>query len=88
MPGGVVNIVTGDKATLGLELARHDVVDAIWAFGPLAGAADIEKASDGNLKQTWTETIARDWNDQAISAGRELLARATQVKNIWVPWGE
>jgi len=88
VPGGVVNIVTGDKATLGLELARHDAVDAIWAFGPLAGAADIEKASAGNLKQTWTETIARDWNDQAISAGRELLARATQVKNIWVPWGE
>jgi aldehyde dehydrogenase (NAD+) len=88
VPGGVVNIVTGDKASLGLELAKHDAVDAVWAFGPLAGPAEIEKASAGNLKQTWTETVARDWSDPAISAGREVLARATQVKNIWVPWGE
>ena len=88
VPGGVINIVTGDKAALGLELAKHDAVDAIWAFGPLAGVAEIEKASAGNLKQTWTETVARDWNDPATSAGREVLARATQVKNIWVPWGE
>jgi aldehyde dehydrogenase (NAD+) len=84
----VVNIVTGDKASLGLELAKHDAVDGIWAFGPLANAAALEKASAGNLKQTWTETAARDWSDDASSAGRELLGRATQVKNIWVPWGE
>jgi aldehyde dehydrogenase (NAD+) len=88
VPGGVVNIVTGDKASLGLELAKHDAVDGIWAFGPLANAAALEKASAGNLKQTWTETAARDWSDDASSAGRELLGRATQVKNIWVPWGE
>ncbi|HVY21315.1 MAG TPA: aldehyde dehydrogenase family protein [Bauldia sp.] len=88
VPGGVVNIVTGDKASLGLELAKHDAVDAIWYFGTGEGAAAIEKASAGNLKQTWTETVARDWGDDATSAGRELLARATQVKNIWVPWGE
>ncbi|MEJ0013835.1 MAG: aldehyde dehydrogenase family protein [Bauldia sp.] len=88
VPGGVVNIVTGDKAALGVELAKHDAVDAIWYFGNGEGAAAIEKASAGNLKQTWTETVARDWNDDAISAGREVLGHATQVKNIWVPWGE
>ncbi len=88
VPGGVVNIVTGDRAVLGLELAKHDAVDAIWYFGSADRAAEIERASAGNLKQTWTETVARDWNDAAISGGRELLGRATQVKNIWVPWGE
>jgi aldehyde dehydrogenase (NAD+) len=88
VPGGVVNIVTGDKAALGLELAKHDAVDAVWYFGNVEGAAAIEKASAGNLKQTWTETVARDWSDDAISGGREMLMRATQVKNIWVPWGE
>jgi len=88
VPGGVVNIVTGDKASLGIELAKHDAVDAIWYFGSQEGAAQIERASAGNLKQTWTETVARDWGDDAVSAGRELLQRATQVKNIWVPWGE
>jgi aldehyde dehydrogenase (NAD+) len=88
VPGGVVNIVTGDKMALGLELAKHDAVDAVWYFGNVEGAGAIEKASAGNLKQTWSETVVRDWNDDAVSAGRELLMRATQVKNIWVPWGE
>ena len=46
------------------------------------------RASTGNLKQTWTETVARDWSDPAVAAGRELLQHATQVKNIWVPYGE
>jgi aldehyde dehydrogenase (NAD+) len=84
----VVNIVTGDKETLGLELAKHDAVDAIWYFGGPAGAAAIERASAGNLKQTWTETVVRDWSDPAIGGGRELMRRATQVKNIWIPYGE
>ena len=88
VPGGVVNIVTGDKAALGLELAKHDAVDAIWAFSGADAITAIERASAGNLKQTWTETVVRDWADPAISAGRDLLARATQVKNIWVPYGE
>jgi aldehyde dehydrogenase (NAD+) len=88
LPGGVVNIVTGDKRALGFELAKHDAVDAIWYFGDEEGAAAIEKASTGNLKQTWTETVARDWYDPAIGGGRELLGKATQVKNIWIPYGE
>jgi aldehyde dehydrogenase (NAD+) len=88
VPGGVVNIVTGDKRALGLELAKHDAVDAIWYFGSGAAAAEIERASAGNLKQTWTETVARDWGDATIGGGRELLRHATQVKNIWIPYGE
>jgi aldehyde dehydrogenase (NAD+) len=88
VPGGVVNIVTGDKRALALELARHDAVDAVWYFGDRAGAAEIERASAGNLKQCWTETVARDWGDPVTSGGRDMLARATQVKNIWIPSGE
>jgi aldehyde dehydrogenase (NAD+) len=88
VPAGVVNIVTGDKRALGLELAKHDAVDAVWYFGDAEGAAAIERASAGNLKQTWTETVARDWGDPAVSGGREILGHATQVKNIWIPYGE
>ncbi len=88
LPGGVVNIVTGDKRALALELAKHDAVDAIWYFGNADAAADMERVSAGNLKQTWTEAVARDWDDPAIGGGRELLGRACQVKNIWIPYGE
>ena len=88
MPGGVVNIVTGDKRALALELAKHDAVDALWYFGNQEGATALEKASAGNLKQTWCETVRRDWDDAAIGGGRDLLAHACQVKNIWIPYGE
>jgi aldehyde dehydrogenase (NAD+) len=30
----------------------------------------------------------RDWLDATESEGREFLREATQVKNIWVPYGE
>jgi len=88
LPGGVLNIVTGSRGSLGLELARHDAVDAIWAFGTKDEVKPLEAASTGNLKQTWSETAARDWSDSRVSGGRELLGRATQVKNIWIPFGE
>jgi aldehyde dehydrogenase (NAD+) len=88
VPAGVVNIVTGAKAVLAVELAKHDAVDAVWYFGDRGGAATVEKASTGNLKQVWTESVVRDWDDPATGGGRELLAHAVQVKNIWIPYGE
>lgn len=88
VPAGVVNIVTGDRAALTLELARHEEVNGVWWFGSAATAGSIEKASTGNLKQVWTETVQRHWFDVRQGEGREFLARATQVKNIWVPYGE
>ncbi len=88
VPAGVVNIVTGDRAALALELAKHEEVDGVWCFGPAAMGAAVEKASTGNLKQVWAESVQRDWFDARQGEGREFLARATQVKNIWVPYGE
>jgi aldehyde dehydrogenase (NAD+) len=57
MPEGLTNMFTGDRMKLGLELAKHDAVDAIWSFGPRAMAEAFETASAGNLKQTWCETV-------------------------------
>ncbi|MGN6536138.1 MAG: aldehyde dehydrogenase family protein, partial [Mesorhizobium sp.] len=88
VPAGVVNIVTGDRAALALELARHEEVDGLWWFGSAATAGNLEKASAGNLKQVWTETVQRDWFSSAQGEGTDFLAKATQVKNIWVPYGE
>jgi aldehyde dehydrogenase (NAD+) len=49
-------------------------------------AEALEKASAGNLKQTWCETVARDRTDDQISVGRDTFAHATQVKNVWIPY--
>ncbi|TNC72743.1 aldehyde dehydrogenase family protein [Rubellimicrobium roseum] len=88
LPSGVVNIVTGEREVLARTLAEHDDVAGMWYFGTVAGAKMVEAASAGNLKQTWTEDgAARDWFGP-VGQGREFLHRATQVKNVWVPYGE
>jgi aldehyde dehydrogenase (NAD+) len=89
VPAGVVNIVTGERDALARVLAEHDQVDAVWYVGPAEGCAMVERASVGNMKQTWTnDGKARDWFDPAQSEGAAVLGHATQVKNIWVPYGE
>ena len=47
----------------------------------------VEKASAGNLKPVWTSYGAEpDWRSLAAQ-GRTFLRHATQVKNIWTPYG-
>ena len=88
VPAGVINIVTGAKDALAKVLAEHDDVDAVWYFGHQAAGAEVERASAGNMKRTWVEWHPRDWQDSSHGEGREFLREATQVKNIWIPYGE
>jgi aldehyde dehydrogenase (NAD+) len=89
LPGGAVNIVTGYASQLLKTLAEHDDVDAIWCFGDEKSAAAAKAMSVGNLKQVWTnEGRAIDWFNPKLAEGRWFLEHATQVKNIWVPYGE
>ncbi|MDP3862838.1 MAG: aldehyde dehydrogenase family protein [Phaeovulum sp.] len=86
LPGGVVNIITGARDELAKTLAQHDDVAAMWYCGSAEGGAMVEAESAGNLKATWT-LRNRDWQGPGAQ-GPRFLARATQVKNIWVPYGE
>jgi aldehyde dehydrogenase (NAD+) len=89
VPAGVVNIVTGERDVLAKVLAEHEGVDALWYCGSPSGAKMVEAASISNLKATWTEGgLKRDWLSASQSQGRAFLRRATQVKNIWAPYGE
>jgi aldehyde dehydrogenase (NAD+) len=88
VPAGVVNIVTGAKDALAKVLAEHDDVEAMWYFGSHDGARAVEFASASNMKRTWATWHPHDWSDPRQSEGREFLHEATQVKNVWVPYGE
>ena len=88
VPAGVVNIVTGPRDSLAKTLAEHDDVDAVWYFGSRDGVRAVELASAGNMKRTWAEFDSRGWADAAEGEGRDFLREATQVKNIWIPYGE
>jgi len=89
LPGGVVNIVTGLRDELTPVLAAHDDVGGVWYFGTAEGSAEVERLSAGNMKRTWVDHgRGRDWSDPRQAEGQEFLEQATQVKNIWVPYGE
>ncbi|WP_417253864.1 aldehyde dehydrogenase family protein [Celeribacter sp.] len=83
VPAGVVNILTGSHGDLAKTMAGHLDVGAVWSFSSAEISGVIERESAGNLKRTWVnngqtrEYPARDW-----------LAQATEVKTIWVPYGE
>ncbi|WP_055047743.1 aldehyde dehydrogenase family protein [Devosia sp. A16] len=88
VPPGVLNIVTGESKVLARTLAEHDGIDAIWFAGDAETSAMVEKASAGNVKQTWTSRgLFYDLSDKAKFEGDYFLRRATQVKNVWVPYG-
>ncbi|UWQ98756.1 aldehyde dehydrogenase family protein [Rhodobacteraceae bacterium S2214] len=79
VPAGVVNIITGDHAELAPHMGKHMDIDAVWSFSPQDLAATIEAGSATNLKRTWIT--------QAPTT-KEALMQATEVKNVWVPYGE
>jgi aldehyde dehydrogenase (NAD+) len=89
VPPGVVNIVTGERDLLAKTLAEHDEVAAHWYVGTAEGSAMVERESAGNLKATWVNHgHARDWFSASEGQGEVYLRHATQIKNIWVPYGE
>ncbi|HHB81184.1 MAG TPA: aldehyde dehydrogenase family protein, partial [Aliiroseovarius sp.] len=88
VPAGVVNILTGQHADLAAPLAGHLDVDAVWSHSGADISALVEHESAGNLKRTWVNNAqSRDWFAPEAE-GREFLDHATEVKTIWVPYGE
>ncbi len=89
LPAGVLNIITGPSNDLSEVLAAHDAVDGLWYFGDKEGSTNVEKLAADNMKRTWVNYgLFRDWNNPSHGEGQEFLHHATQVKNIWVPYGE
>jgi len=89
VPAGVVNIVTGQREGLMKVLAEHQQVDGLWYHGTPLDCKAVEEASVGNLKRTWVNRgLARNWNDKTEGQGKQFLREATQVKNIWIPYGD
>jgi aldehyde dehydrogenase (NAD+) len=89
LPGGALNIVTGSADELARTLATHGDVDAVWRHdGSAEGCAEVERLSSETLKRTWVGGArGRDWFDAKQACGRTVLQHASQVKNVWIPYG-
>ena len=89
IPPGVINIVTGDKDELSNQLVGHAEVDGVWCWADSATVAKVETTSALDLKRLWIHSDGdRDWLDPDQGEGLEFLRNATEVKNIWTPYGD
>jgi len=88
VPAGVVNILSAvNPDAVAKVLAEHDDVDSVWYFGPQKGGGEVEAASVSNMKRTWVSSdLFRNWREERKISMR-FLREATQMKNIWVPFG-
>lgn len=86
VPAGAVNILTGSHLDLAAPMAAHMNIDAVWSFSSSDISGEIERASASNLKRTWVNNgHARDWTH---ADSNSFLAAATEVKTVWIPYGE
>ncbi len=83
VPAGVVNILTGSHAELAPQAAAHADLDAVWSHSGSDLSAVIEAGAAGNLKRTWVN------HGKALPlTTAAVLEAATEVKSVWIPYGE
>lgn len=88
LPGGVLNILTGSKAELGDVLSKHYDVEAVFCFDSVELCTQVEGLAADNMKRTWLSYgKSYNWLSLPSSWMETALQHATQVKNIWIPYG-
>jgi len=90
VPGGYVNILTAKENELNKTLSQHENIEGIWYFGAdSAQRSEIVKNTTSNIKRYWCpEEKHLDWTNTSEEFLNEFLYQSTQVKNIWIPYGE
>jgi aldehyde dehydrogenase (NAD+) len=89
LPGGVINIVTGNQEVLTEVLAKHYDIEGMWYWGSRQGSKMVEEEAAASMKRTWVNYgLYHDWDDDEQGQGETFLRRAIEIKNIWIPYGE
>ena len=86
VPGGVVNVLTGDAAELGTWLAEHADVDGIDLTGAPAGRAmELEREAAGTVKRVVRPSATEpDWS---ADPGLSRITPFLETKTVWHPIG-
>jgi acyl-CoA reductase-like NAD-dependent aldehyde dehydrogenase len=86
VPGGTVNLLTGDAEELGTWLAEHADVDAIDLTGAPAGRAmEFEREAAGTVKRVLrTPAQEPDWT---ADPGLSRMTPFLETKTVWHPIG-
>jgi acyl-CoA reductase-like NAD-dependent aldehyde dehydrogenase len=84
VPGGVVNLLTGDATELGTWLAEHADVDGIDLTGaPTDRAMEFERAAAGTVKRV----IRPQEPDWTADPGLGRMTPFLETKTVWHPIG-
>ncbi len=85
VPGGVVNLLTGDAAELGPWLAEHADVDGVDLTGAGPLAMELERSAAGTLKRVVRPPAEEpDWT---ADPGLSRMTPFLEVKTVWHPMG-
>jgi acyl-CoA reductase-like NAD-dependent aldehyde dehydrogenase len=85
VPGGVVNVLTGDSAELGPWLAEHADVDALDLAGAGPVAAELERSAADTIKRVLRAPA--DEPDWAADPGLDRMRPFLETKTVWHPIG-
>jgi len=87
---GSINILTAKENELNETLAQHENIHGIWSFSNNSKIRSaIIKNTVFNLKRYWCPKSNNiDWSNQSEEFLNEFLYESSQVKNIWIPYGE
>ncbi len=88
VPGGVVNVLTGDATTVGPWLASHmdvNAIDLCGVAGDAALAAELEVAAAENLKRV--RRAPADEPDWSAEPELDAMTAFLETKTVWHPIG-
>ena len=90
VPAGYINILTTKQNSLNKILSEHENIDGIWFFSENNNERlKVIQSTTSNLKRSWCpQSKNLDWSSKEEDFLEEFLYQSTQVKNIWIPYGE
>ena len=90
LPGGVVNVLTGEASEIAPHLAKHREVAAVLAFTTdPALRTSLERAATGSVKRVATAAPLDGvgWETDGQGQGLTWIERHLETKTIWHPVG-
>jgi len=85
LPGGVVNILTGDPAEIAPHLAAHGDVNALDLTGSSASLrTELERAAAGTVKRVYAPSRVPDFTREP---GTARMRAFLETKTVWHPTG-
>ena len=86
LPGGVVNLLTGDRADMLSTIATHEHIRSIAAAADKADATVLEQGAAESVKRVKIHSLDSDWFSSEHDSPY-AIRDFTEAKTVWHPIG-